>query len=57
MRCRENRLEKLENIRIRATAAQRAATLTKAVAHIQECHTERTIVAGASEASLVGVTR
>jgi hypothetical protein len=39
--CREFRLEKLENIRVRAPAAKRAQTRAKAVAHVQECHAER----------------
>ena len=41
--CRENRLEKLENIRLRRPASFREATRVKQVKHVGECHAERTV--------------
>lgn len=41
--CRDNRLEKLENIRLRRPASFRQATRAKQVAHLQEVHAERSV--------------
>ena len=50
--CHDNRLERLENIRLRKPAARRMETRAKQIKHLGECHAERHVCADlATEAS------